>query len=59
MKLKIEIDGDNAAFGDSPDQRSSEVVYLLRDIADRIESGEENFKVRDSNGNVVGKVTIE
>lgn len=60
MKVKIEIDCDNAAFADAPPE--FELGRILRDIADQGEDhGVDGIKVfiRDVNGNKVGTVTVE
>ena len=58
-KVVIEIETDNAAFGDEP---GVEVARILRDLATRI--AEEHvadlphgLRLRDLNGNTVGEVT--
>jgi hypothetical protein len=58
--LRIEIATDNAAFeGDA----GPELARILRDIAGRLERDgvdgrADGFKVRDVNGNTVGKVEV-
>ena len=58
MNIKITINTDNAAFKDNP---TGEVCRILRDLADRADDyGIENTeRLRDINGNTVGKVTVE
>ncbi len=54
MLFNIAIEGDNAAFDD--DARG-ETARILRDVAQRIESGEDaNYyrTIRDINGNRIG-----
>lgn len=46
-------DTGNAAFGG--DFREHEVATILRDIANRVESGHTTGFIKDSNGNKVGK----
>lgn len=58
MKIKIQIDCDNAAF-DAP--TDFEIARILREIADQAEDhGVDGIKViiRDVNGNQVGTVVI-
>lgn len=55
MKIKIEINMDNAAFEDNP----NELTEILANIGNRV--GWHNLKegtVRDSNGNVVGTYKV-
>jgi len=52
MKFIVEINCDNAAFVNSPEV---EVSYILENIAKRVENGEVDSAVRDTNGNTVGK----
>lgn len=68
MKIKIEIDTDNAAFGESDEECAAEVASILRECANRFEwpiIGDLegwSFPVRDRNGNtcgVCGAVTKE
>lgn len=47
----LKVYTDNAAFADDPD---GEVARILRDVADRVEGGQEDGAVRDINGNTVG-----
>ena len=51
MSFKLNINTDNAAFDDG----YSEVVHLLRKIADDIESGETEGNIKEVNGATVGK----
>ncbi len=51
MTAKIEFETDNAAFEDG----YSEVVAILREVADKIENGVTDGQIRDTNGNKVGK----
>lgn len=51
----VKIDTDNAAFGDA---WQLETARILRDIADRLEAGEQftHYQtLRDVNGNEVGR----
>ena len=57
MKLKIEIECDNAAFGDAPEW---EVARILRELADRvIDEDCLAHPIFDANGNRVGRSTVE
>lgn len=51
MRFKINIETDNAALADDGE---SEIVRILRKIANRIEEGERDGLVHDINGNRVG-----
>ena len=59
MKIEIKFDCDNAAFG-LPDtaQFGDEVGNILRVAAYKFEQGYENFPLRDSNGNTVGRASL-
>lgn len=53
-KFRLHLDCDNAAFEDAPGE---EIARILREAADRIESGDlpGGFtNLRDMNGNAVG-----
>lgn len=54
MKFRLNLNCDNAACDDAPEQ---EIARILRDAADRIENGDlprSYTNVRDTNGNTVG-----
>ena len=55
--FKIEIETGNAAFED--DNRNYELARILRQIAERLENGENAGRVLDINGNKVGSFEIE
>ena len=55
-RITIVIETGNAAFDDAP---ASELANVLRKMADRIEVAGLPPAPRDSNGNVVGSVTVE
>ncbi len=55
--VKIQFNTGNAAFEDSNDVY--EIARILKDIADRIESGRTEGKCVDYNGNVVGEWSYE
>lgn len=50
VKFTVIIKTDNAAFADDPE----EVNRLLDEAVDRLKGGEDYFRLRDVNGNVVG-----
>ena len=54
--LKIEIETGNAAF---EDDRNMELERILRQIAERLENGEDAGRVLDINGNKVGSFEME
>ena len=68
MKLFIEIETDNAAFGDdNPIEAAAECVRILRDISearmsnamnDAVNYGEAREALHDINGNRVGRLVI-
>lgn len=53
----LKIDCDNAAFGDTPDSEAfgAEIARILREAANRMESGYALGPCRDVNGNTVGQ----
>jgi len=52
-KFKVEINTDNAAFGDNPEIELSRILSELSfDVA---EDQREEYNIRDENGNTVGK----
>lgn len=53
--VTLTINTGNAAFDDG--NREAEVARILREAADKIEAGYEDFTLRDYNGNKVGTVT--
>lgn len=55
-RITIVIETGNAAFNDAP---ASELANVLRAMADRIEVAGIPPAPKDSNGNVVGSVTVE
>ena len=54
----IKIKTGNAAFQDAGDDGKSEVARILRDIADKLESGHEHGACVDANGNRVGEWSL-
>ena len=63
MKFQVEIDTDNAAFGDTSTDQQIEIARLLRLLAYELEAYEYEeasgldgtIRLRDTNGNTVGK----
>lgn len=56
MKLRIEIDLENAAFEDDP---GAEIRCILRNVPRRLTLTEvDSVKLRDSNGNRVGSAEV-
>lgn len=57
MKLMIEIRMENAAFENDP---SGEVSRILRTVVQRVDfRGDNEAKLRDSNGNTCGWARVE
>ena len=56
MKLSLDLNSSNAAFEESGE---FEVARILRDVADKIERGESDGRLRDVNGNNVGSWFLE
>ena len=57
MKFTLTIDTDNAAFGDSDEERANEVARILRELASAHEQAGDTlayYALRDFNGNTVG-----
>lgn len=63
MKIKIEIECDNAAFEDNG--MGAEVGRILRKIGAELDAviangyGQDGLPLRDSNGNVVGEYRLD
>jgi N-acetylglutamate synthase-like GNAT family acetyltransferase len=55
MKLTVKLRCDNEAF---EEDLGSEVGRILRQVAERIESGDRDFSVQDANGNTIGTVAL-
>ena len=51
MKLTLEFSMENAAFDDNP---LEEAARIIREAAGMLDSGADNGKLRDVNGNAVG-----
>jgi hypothetical protein len=56
VEFTLNIDCDNAAFGDEPE---NEIIRLLNEVAERLGRGFYSGKVRDVNGNTVGDFDLE
>ena len=57
MKFKLELEIDNAAFGDKP---QTEVARLLVRLAEMLETSDfMAHPIFDTNGNRVGRSTVE
>lgn len=60
MKFKLEIECDNAAFGDGMAATNAEVSRILKSLAHSlIIDGYGNGPLRDWNGNTVGSYKFE
>ena len=60
FKLEVEIKTDNAAFGDTPEDREHEVSSIMAgQVLPFIATGKDFGALRDSNGNTVGQWTLE
>jgi len=55
MKFKLNIDMDNAAFDECPEE---ELQDLLERVKQRLAGGVTEGKIVDINGNMVGKFEI-
>ena len=54
-RFQLEINTDNAAFGDSPE---FELSRILSELSDEVaEDQRDEYIIRDENGNTVGKAT--
>lgn len=60
MKIKLEIETGNAAFGDQPEQ---ELARIFNELSDRLMISDlstlDDLVIRDFNGNRVGKFSVE
>ena len=56
----LEFSLENAAFGDSSEERAVEIARILRVIAARVETDASNQdnSIHDSNGNCIGEWSI-
>ena len=55
MDITIDIQCDNAAFEDNPEQ---EVARILKELAERIAYGLSDRNLKDINGNTVGNMYV-
>ena len=55
--MKLQFDTDNAYYADY-DFPNSQIARTLREVADRIETGNMEGSIRDGNGNVVGEFDV-
>jgi len=55
--FKMELETDNAAFDDG--ERMHEVARILREVAERIESGTVEAGIFDANGSRAGRWRLE
>lgn len=53
--FQLHFDTSNEAFSDSP---AREAARILRKVARRLESGETDGRIRDVNGNTVGRFDL-
>ena len=62
MRLKIEFDCDNAAFGETYDTQNAEMIQVLNQVIRCIDQNCITWNVpmflRDSNGNRIGQFTL-
>ena len=61
MSFKLSIKTDNAAFTNEDtgeDAPHAEVARLLREVADRVEGGDDHGVIMDVNGNNVGTFSL-
>lgn len=58
----LTIRTENDAFGEDAETRAYEVARILREIARKLEAGDDDFghyrTLRDSNGNDVGRARL-
>lgn len=61
INFSINVNLENAAFGDDPESRDSEIIRILEkvisDIEDGRQLGQDSWPIMDINGNKVGEVT--
>ncbi len=56
---RVQITVDNAAFGESREDRNSELARLLRELAQKLENGQgAGAQIRDINGQTVGAASL-
>jgi hypothetical protein len=54
-EFRVQVNTDNAAF----EEPGFELARILREVADRLESGSVAGNVRDINGNSVGSFELD
>jgi hypothetical protein len=54
--FSLKLNTDNDAFAEDP---ALEVARILREAADKLESGCTGSQLRDGNGNKVGQFTLD
>jgi hypothetical protein len=64
MRIRIEIETDNAAFEDNDNEACNIITCdIITKAAELLQDGlptePQTVKLRDSNGNVVGTLTVE
>lgn len=63
MKLKLEIKMDNAAFGETPEERGIELDCIIGGLAKRMReqgvNAGDSWRLMDTNGNRVGEATCK
>lgn len=56
MRLNVRFSMDNAAFGETDEDRLAEAARILREMANHLEArGLGQFPLQDLNGNTVGE----
>jgi hypothetical protein len=59
MQVNIYLNLNNAAFGETADEREEELSRVLTGLANRFRlEGIDDMRVMDANGNTVGRVTV-
>lgn len=54
MNFRLEIDCNNAAFGDSNEEVLIAVGHILRALSDTLDNSEREGHLWDTNGNIIG-----
>ena len=55
MEFNLRFNMDNAAFSDYPE---GEISSILRKVINKVNDGNEDGQIRDTNGNTVGEWDI-
>lgn len=58
MMFTLRIETGNTAFGENITDNQREIARILRDLADRLEQGEDCGWLMDANGNKVGTFSL-